>query len=134
VHVEFTKPVCEVPTLLFHSFPKYVLLILCLIIFCACPAFAAPTQSRSLEGAPYLALLPDIVEEYRANFENTFAATGQGFPDIGSLREYISGKRQFFSERNFENGTWSIAPLLDNRTNSRLFVDVPIGVILKIRF
>ena len=69
-----------------------------------------------------------------ANFESIIDFPKRGLVAIDSLREYIVSRNQFFSDRDFETKTWGIAPLLDNRINSHLTSDMPIGVILKLRF
>jgi hypothetical protein len=131
-----------------NGWKNYYLLGVILAIFCASPALSIAEKSNQLFETAYIAARPginaDVLEEMEIDkvyfkedvldFESIVAVPKRGLMAVDSLREYIIDKQQFFSDRDFETKTWSVAPLIDNHANSHPAIDMPIGVIFKIRF
>jgi hypothetical protein len=135
--------------MLFHNTWKNLFLLAGMFLaFCVFPAQGIAGKADRPMETPRIAVQPgidaDLLEgieidktyfkEDVLDFENALAIPRNGQMAADSLRDYIISKQQFLSERDFETKIWSIAPLLGNHASSHPAVDMPIGVMLKLRF
>jgi hypothetical protein len=136
--------------LLLHRPPKKNLLILCLITLCAFPALSVAGQSRLPEDPSRFAVQPlSSIEDqewmdshsiegrfkgYRPVSENSIGVPKDKNTSLDLINVYTTEKQVPASQQETMKIGWIIAPLFVGYTNSPLVANIPIGVILKLRF
>ena len=136
--------------MLLHRLLKYFLLILCLITLGAFPALAVAGQSRLPEDTSRFSVQPvSSIEDqkladsnsnrgrfkgHRTKPENTIGVSKDENTPLDLIKVYSTEKQLPASQQETTKIGWSIAPLFVGYTNSPLVANIPIGVILKLRF
>lgn len=140
----------RLPKLLLHRPLKYFLLILCLLTFCAFPALAAAEQSRLPEDSSRFAVQPfSSIEDqelkdsnrngerfkgHRTNFVNVIGVPKDENTPLDLIKVHSTGKQSLAPQQETAKIDWIIAPLFGGYANSSLAANMPVGVIVKLRF
>lgn len=128
------SPFKRLPNLLLHCLQKKILFVLYLITFCASPALAVAAQSRPPEDSARFAVQPYVSIEDQKWMENIIGVPKEENTPLDLIKVYSTEKQLPAPQQETMKIGWSISPLFAGYTNSSLAANMPVGVILKLRF